>query len=295
MPDTIFDNFVPTIRYCGHDLHRPESIVAGTDGTLWVSDSRGGVTEIDMFQNQRTIGVIPGTPNGIAMERDGSLLVAEIDHGIVYRLSRSGAHEVVLDRFQGAPLGAVNFVYVDGRGAIWITVSTRLSPRSKAIERPVPDGYILRLDPAGPRVMKTGLHFPNELRIDRRAAFVYVVESSLGRGLRMPLQPDGSLGRAETFGSAPIFDGAIVDGIAFDSHDGLWVTEVTRNGLFRIAKDGSCQKIFENPEGDILQFPASITFGGADLRTAYIGSIRMNRLATFQCPVAGAPLAHWLS
>jgi gluconolactonase len=37
----------------------------------------------------------------------------------------------------------------------------------------------------------------------------------------------------------------------------------------------------------------SITFGGPDLRTVYIGSLGGTALPTFRSSVAGAPLPHW--
>ncbi len=33
------------IRRIGHDLQRPECILAEPDGTLWSADARGGVTD----------------------------------------------------------------------------------------------------------------------------------------------------------------------------------------------------------------------------------------------------------
>jgi hypothetical protein len=42
-----------------------------------------------------------------------------------------------------------------------------------------------------------------------------------------------------------------------------------------------------------LQNIASITFGGPDLRTAYLGSLGGDKLFTFRSPVAGVPPAHW--
>ena len=35
------------LTFTGHDLVRPESIIAERSGRLWVSDGRGGVTRID--------------------------------------------------------------------------------------------------------------------------------------------------------------------------------------------------------------------------------------------------------
>ncbi len=42
-----------------------------------------------------------------------------------------------------------------------------------------------------------------------------------------------------------------------------------------------------------LQNIASIAFGGADRRTAYLGSLMGTTLATFRSPVPGRPLPHW--
>jgi gluconolactonase len=40
---------------------------------------------------------------------------------------------------------------------------------------------------------------------------------------------------------------------------------------------------------------ASVTFGGPDLRTVYLGSLGGNTLSCFRSPVAGLRLAHWKS
>jgi gluconolactonase len=281
------------VTFVGHNLSRPECIVAEPDGTLWISDDRGGVTRLDPSGTQRIIGHIPGTPNGIALESSGQLLVADIGAGAVHRLSRSGEHHTIFDRLAGEPLGSVNFVHFDQRGVLWITVSTRTNPRSEAIKRAIPDGYVVRIDEGRPRVVASGLCFPNELRVDEQYRYVYVAESAHGRVIRMPLRANGDLGPPEPFGPAPLFNGAIVDGITFDALGGLWVTEVTRNGLYRLSSNGDCHCLFEDPAGKTLLFPSSITFGGPDLRTVFVGSIRATHLATFRSPVPGAKLAHW--
>ena len=38
---------------------------------------------------------------------------------------------------------------------------------------------------------------------------------------------------------------------------------------------------------------SSLAFGGADLRTAYLGCLLGDSLATFRSPVAGTPPVHW--
>ena len=38
---------------------------------------------------------------------------------------------------------------------------------------------------------------------------------------------------------------------------------------------------------------ASVTFGGHDLQTIYIGSLKGTRIPCFRAPVAGLPMVHW--
>lgn len=281
------------IGFVGEALSRPECIIAERDGTLWVSDDRGGATRIGRDGSQSTIGSIPGLPNGLALDADGSLLVAEIDHGKFYRLQRDGRHQLLADNAEGKPLGSLNFVYRDPAGRIWLTISTHTVPRRDAIDKSIADGAILRYHDGKLRLAADGIYFANEVRVDRAGQYLYAAESGKGRVRRMAIAADGSLGAGETFGPDMLFAGAIVDGIAFDADGNLWVTEVSRNGLYAITPQGQCHCVFEDPSGETLQFPASITFGGTDLRTAYIGSIRMNRIGVFRSPVAGEPLAHW--
>jgi len=282
------------IGWRGEGLARPECVLAERDGTLWASDSRGGVTRIDPDGRQTTIGTIAGLPNGLALEKGGSLLIANIEDGKLYRLHRDGRHEIVLDSFDGKPLGSTNFVYREpGAERIWITVSTRTVPRRQAVERAIPDGYILALERGKARLAAEGLCFTNEVRIDRQKRHLYAAETGMGRVVRYPLGADGSLGPRETYGPEAMFSGARIDGITFDAEGNLWVTEITRNALFVIAPDRSCRCVFEDPSAGTVNFPASVVFAGPDLKTAYIGSIHMNRLGMFRSPVAGEPLAHW--
>jgi gluconolactonase len=45
--------------------------------------------------------------------------------------------------------------------------------------------------------------------------------------------------------------------------------------------------------GTLAPWFASLTFGGPDLRTCYIGSLRGTRIPFFRAPVAGLPMVHW--
>jgi len=111
---------------------------------------------------------------------------------------------------------------------------------------------------------------------------------------------------------------ALVDGLAFDAAGNLWVTTVVHNGLGLITPDGDYHVVIEDVSADALAAYAakaaagalvpedeaalvgtrlrlltSVTFGGPDLRTVYVGSVGMDTLPTFRAPVPGLPLHHW--
>src|SRR5438105_1748048 len=99
------------LTYTGHDLVRPESVLAQPDGTLWVSDGRGGVTRINPDGSQQFIGGMGGEPNGLAMAADGSLYVANIGTGTIQRLRPDGQVEEFLTEVDGVKLTSARLCF----------------------------------------------------------------------------------------------------------------------------------------------------------------------------------------
>lgn len=282
-----------TIRYIGHDLRRPECVLACPNGDFLVPDLRGTVMRIRPDGCQVLLGDSGGQPNGLAIDADGNIVVANIRHGRVSLLSQDGAESVLFDHFEDKPLGAANFVFTDRDGILWLTVSTRLPSVTEAIEGKVADGCIFQVRDGKLLLMADGLYFANELRIDERGEWLYVAETTAGRISRAPILADGSLGIFRPFGPSPVYEGAYVDGIAFDQEGNLWITELSRNALLVLTPKECLFPIFEDPEGKTLSKPTSIAFAGPDLRTVIVGSLKMQQLATFRSPVPGQPMHHW--
>ena len=114
------------LTYTGHDLVRPESVLAQSNGTLWTSDGRGGVTRINPDGSQQFLGGLGGNePNGLAMADDGSLIVANLGLGKVQKLHPDGHAEDLLTEVDGVSITTPNFVFLDSRNRLWISVMTR--------------------------------------------------------------------------------------------------------------------------------------------------------------------------
>lgn len=323
------------IEYVGHDLQRPECILAERDGTLWTADARGGVVRIAPDGTQRLItqhadphfdlladeqaSLLTGTlPNGLAFAGNGDILISNFGTDRLERMTRSGETSVLLDKLDGRPLGKVNFVLRDRKDRIWITISTELNPWSDATRSDLADGSIILLDERGARVVADGFHFTNEIRLDAAEEWLYVAETTAKRVTRLRVQPDGSLTDREVFGPSSLGAG-LIDGITFDAYGNLWATMILSERLVAITPDGDLLELFSNGDaaataafdaafakgglvpfelslackGSVTNLMASITFGGPDLSTVYLGSLRGDTLPSFRSPVAGQPPVHW--
>lgn len=321
------------IRYLGRDLQRPECILAERDGSLWSADARGGVVHIAPDGSQRLIAqnhaagfakanddarrFTEGTlPNGLAFARDGSLYISNFGTDCLEHMTRDGATRVLIDALNGEAIGKVNFVLRDSKDRLWLTVSTRIKNWMKAVSPNISDGYIALVEGDSIRVVADGLAFTNEVRLDAGEEWLYAVETCARRVTRFRVGEDGSLASRETYG--PDDHGAFIDGIAFDAHGNLWGTHVMSDRIFAITPEGELRIILDddNPEpsarllaafekdavtpehmfacgGTIAPWFASVTFGGPDLDTLYIGSLRGTSIPYFKSPVAGLPMVHW--
>src|SRR5262245_24014325 len=96
---------VSELEPVGHQLHRPECVVA-TATDLFVPDWRGGVTRIRPDGSSSSVlARDPGIelrPNGIALTRERTFLLANLGaDGGVWQLNRSGTLEPFLREVDG--------------------------------------------------------------------------------------------------------------------------------------------------------------------------------------------------
>ena len=125
------------ITQFSHDLHRPEGAMATRDGIVWAADERGGCARIMPDGEHALVGDLGGMPNGICIDTNGDIIVANIGNGQVQRLHPDGSHEVLATHADGRALKAPNFPYVDSKGRIWVSHSTDAEPRRPAVTLPV--------------------------------------------------------------------------------------------------------------------------------------------------------------
>lgn len=284
-----------------------------------VSGKFGNSTEetAEGFESKFTQGTLP---NGLAFAQNGDILISNFGTDLLEVMTREGATKTLYDTIDGRPIGKVNFVLRDSKNRVWITVSTRVNPWTEAFATRVQDGFVALVDKKGLRIVADGFRFTNEIRFDAKEEWLYIVETTGPHITRMRLDesdPDNiRLVDREVFGPSHL--GGYPDGIAFDSFGNLWCTlimvdqlialtpegdklvllddgdsEASANLLTRMAQGTVRTEDMQRARGTVAPWMASVTFGGPDLKTAYIGSLQGNRIPYFQSPVAGLPMVHW--
>lgn len=257
-------------------------------------------------------------PNGLAFARNGDFLIANFGTDRLERMTRDGRSEVLADQCDGREVGKVNFVLRDSKDRIWVTVSTRVKNWMHALRTDLADGYVARYENGRLHVVADGFRFTNEIRFDANEEWLYVVETTGGCITRLRIDERGEVAEREIFGPSSLGPGAWPDGIAFDSIGNLWGTLVYSDKLFVLTPSGDLRILLD--EGDpqkvaaleaqfrqnhvtedvlfatgrgVAPWMASVTFGGPDLHTVYIGSLKGSRIPYFRAPVPGLPMVHW--
>jgi len=130
IPEKDFPDQIP--GQPGADLRRPECVLAHQSRLLIIPNwiRTGGISLISPTGCTHHIladSAKPVRPDGIALENDGSVLLAHKGEtrGGFYRLTAGGRMDCVVTTVDGESMPSTNVIVQDSRDRNWITVSTR--------------------------------------------------------------------------------------------------------------------------------------------------------------------------
>ena len=308
------------VQFLGKNLVRPECVLCNAHGRVFAANFDGGVTVVEPDGHQWDLighGDVKIKPNGVALEADGTFLLTHLGDtdGGVYRLHPDGTTVPFVLELEGQPLPPTNFVYRDGLGRVWITVSTRLMPRMRGYRDDHADGFIVLADKRGVRIAADGLGYTNECILHPDGKRLFVNETFSKRVSWFDVADDGSLSARHVF--RELGPGEFPDGLAFDENGDVWIVCVVSNRIIRLGLDGSRDIIAEDADPDRIAWAetafrekkmwtehmkatgsrfrnvSSLAFGGSDRKTLYLGCLLGDALPYFRVPVAGAKPPHW--
>ena len=216
------------------------------------------------------------TANGMIFDNQWRLVACEGGkrHPRVIRIDvKTGAVEVLVDRYEGKPLNAPNDVTIDGKGRLYFTD-----------QGPVGQGGVYRIDPGGKvaRILSGAeVEKPNGIVVAPDDRTLYLVESNgAEHGARMlrayDLQPDGTVRNMRVFHN--FYPGRSADGMTVDSAGNIYAaaglhrrrgtseTLDTRCGIHVFSPAGKLLRFIPIPEDTIT----NCAFGGPDMKTLYV-------------------------
>ena len=230
--------------------------------------------------------------NGLLFDRQGRLVACEGGSGRVTRTDlQTGKISVLVDQYNGHPLGAPNDLCFDNQGRIYFTSRMALTDTAAknvhAVYRIDPDGRVVRV------LHAPDIHMPNGIVTSPDDKTLYLIEAD-GRVdrnrciLAYDLSADGTPSNARRL--IDFYPGRSGDGMAIDAEGNLYVaaglhktrgsseTLDTRPGIHVLSPQGKLLAFVQTPEDTLT----NCRFGGADLKTLYItcGSLLMSLSTT---------------
>jgi sugar lactone lactonase YvrE/dienelactone hydrolase len=246
------------------------------------SDAQGNVYAVN-FGKQQTIGKVDrwgngttwatlpnrGTGNGIVIDSQGDLLVADYVEHKIWRVDRvTGAfvlhcHEPAMHQPNDLAIADDGTLYAsdpnwnDATGRIW------------------------RIDRQGiAQIVADRMGTTNGIDISPDGKYLSVNESQQRKIWRFEIQKDGTLGAKSLFKEFPDHG---FDGMRYDDQGNLYVTRY-----------GEGTVLVLSPEGQILRRidvlgarPSNICFGGPDGKTVFVTEVEHGRLIRFRVEHAG--------
>ena len=282
-------------------LSSPEGPVLLPDGNWLVVEmgpDRGCVTHISGDGRSRRVVARTGRPNGLAVDRNGVIWVAESQTPSLLRLTMDGKVEVALTGCDGEPFLFPNDLAFGPDGALYMTDSGipirefapggRIRPDYKTAPM---DGRVYRIDTATGSIGKLdlGIRFTNGIAFDRDGD-LYVNETLTGIVYRYRRQDGGPIGRREHFGNvvdpeAPeSYRGP--DGMKFGADGNLYVTVYGQGDVTILGPDGSVVRRIKLAGSR----PTNVAFGPVGQRRIYVTEVEHGTMEVVDVDADGLPL-----
>ena len=248
------------------------------DGNLYVVDiAHGRVFRISPAGVFSLVADYDGEPNGLKIDRDGRVFIADYRNGLMQLDPGRGAVTALLDRRWSERFKGLNDLFFAANGDLYFTDQGQTGLHD-------PTGRVYRL--TGEARLETLIDTvpsPNGLVMDLAESALLVAATRGNAVWRLPLMPDGTASKVGIFIQLSGGPGG-PDGMALDAagnlavaHAGLgsvWVFDPHGEPLWRIR---SCAG----------RMTTNLAYGGADGRTLFITESETGSILTAHLPVEG--------
>jgi gluconolactonase len=282
-------------------LSAPEGPVALPDGAWLIVEGgakRGCVTHISKDGLIKRVVKKTGRPNGLAVDSEGTIWVAESKKPSLLRLTMTGKAEVVATGCDGEAFLFPNDLCFGPDGALYLTDSgvfidefapnNQIRPDYMTVQY---DGRVYRIDVAAGKVKKldTGIKFTNGIAfgLDHR---LYVNETLTGNIYRYEWHAGAITGPRTLFGNVIRPDAPLgwkgPDGMAFSADGNLYVAVFGQRDVTVLGDHGKVvERIFT---AGLL--PTNVAFALPGRKQIHVTEYELGQMEVISVPTDGLPL-----
>jgi gluconolactonase len=267
---------------------------AEPDGTVSLHLEKSGYQKPDLWRTGMRFnnGKDPSDPgyeefnlsgsNGLALDREGRLVIATWGGRTVDRIEADGSRTVLAERYDGKRFGGTNDVIVASDGRIYFADGFGGMPKyadDPSNEMKMAGIYMIR-DGVVSRVAGD-LPDANGLALSPDEKTLYANASAANYILRYDVNADGSLSAGQPFADLGKTPGkGITDGMKVDVEGNLWASGP--GGIHIFSPAGEALGFIPTPEA-----VGNLAFGGADRKTLYVAAA--TSIYAMPVNVAGLP------
>ncbi|MHC6229144.1 SMP-30/gluconolactonase/LRE family protein [Arthrobacter sp. MMS24-T111] len=264
--------------------NKPGHVVdAFIEGPTFLPDGRLAITDIPFGRiltvtpggDWEVIADYDGEPNGMVLDIDGSLVIADYARGLLRLHVATGAVEAVLPRRNGEGFKGLNDVIRAPDGELYFTDQgqTGLHDQTGRVYR-LCDG---RLD----ALLGNGIS-PNGLALTPDGQVLFVAMTRDNSVWRIPLLTDGGVAKVGRF--CQLFGASGPDGMAMTVAGELLVAHASLGSVFRYAPNGELIERLASPVGSTV---TNLTFDPSDPHRLVATESSSNTVLTTTLDVAG--------
>lgn len=255
-------------------------------GNLYVTDIPfGRIFRVDAQGRFTLVAEYDGEPNGLAIDADGRILVADYRQGLLELDPIRGTVKVIVDGYRAEHFKGINDLTFADNGDLYFT-----DQGQTALDDPTGRVYRLRANGALDR-LADNLPSPNGLVLNGAQGILYVAVTRANAVWRLPLlastaqNPAGGVARMGLF--VQLSGGRGPDGMAIDVDDGLVVAHPDLGAAWLFDRRGEPVLRIDSPTTDVV---TNVAHGGPDRRTLFIVDSEAGCILTAPVPVAGRML-----